>query len=456
MAEDRAVITYENAVWARIDQPKLIDNYLRYRYEWWVQGQWRKEKKEARMPLVDKRGRFLAGFVPRAKGYLEKRGLAVYVTSDNMVWPDIALGSLKGVEYRDDQKRALVELLVGRRGMYQAPTGSGKTVLIAGLVASVAAPALVIVHTTALLTQTVAELGRWNEKVGVMGAGEERPERVTVAMRQTLAARIREGRLNGDFSNRWGLVVVDEGHHVNSLRGDYAEILRRVNAPVRMGFTATLPKDEAAAMAAEGLLGPVIGRTSYAELEVADVLAKPRIKFYRVPENPKLREVRGSYQQVYDAVVVQNRRRNLLIIEKALEQLEAGKSVLILVERIGHGETLMELLELRAPGVFTFLQGSTGEDEREGEKRAFELKERMGVVATRVWSEGVNIRSVDVIVNAVGGESEIATIQRAGRGMRRAEGKSEVLIVDFIDSNHRFMADHSLKRICTYSEVGWL
>jgi superfamily II DNA or RNA helicase len=126
------------------------------------------------------------------------------------------------------------------------------------------------------------------------------------------------------------------------------------------------------------------------------------------------------------------------------------------VERIEHGERLLELLDVKAPGAFTFLQGSTEEDVREGEKKAFELKERMGVVATRVWSEGVNIRSVDVIVNAVGGVSEIATLQRAGRGMRRVEGKDEVLIVDFLDRNHRWVADHSMSRICTYSEAGWM
>lgn len=453
---DGAIIKFRSPVWARIDRPELIDDYLRYYYEWWEQDRRRKIRREARMRLVDRWGNFLAGFVPRVAEYLEKRGVSVSVEPGLVPALAPRVSELEGITYRDDQRRALVEILAAGRGTYQAPTGSGKTVLIAGLIASVRARSLVIVHTSSLFRQTIDELSRWNGRVGRMGGGEELIEDVTVAMRQTLAARIKAGALNGGFAESWGLVVVDEGHHVNSLKGDYAEILRTIAAPLRVGFTATLPRTEEGTMAMEGLLGPVIGRTSYEELEAAEVLAKPRLKFYRVPENPRLKELRGPYPKVYDEVVVRNRRRNLLIIDKALEQLDAGKSVLILVERIEHGEALMELLEIRAPGTFTFLQGGTSEDVKEGEKKAFELKERMGVIATRVWSEGVNIRSVDVIVNAVGGESEIAAIQRFGRGLRRAEGKDEVLLIDFIDRNHRWMADHSMSRICTYSESGWL
>jgi superfamily II DNA or RNA helicase len=79
------------------------------------------------------------------------------------------------------------------------------------------------------------------------------------------------------------------------------------------------------------------------------------------------------------------------------------------------------------------------------------------VIATRVWSEGINIKSVDVVINAVGGNSELAAIQRFGRGMRITEDKNEVILVDLIDSNsHKWFERHSMERICFYSERGWL
>ncbi len=78
-----------------------------------------------------------------------------------------------------------------------------------------------------------------------------------------------------------------------------------------------------------------------------------------------------------------------------------------------------------------------------------------GVIAIRIWSEGVNIRSIGAVINAAGGESEIASIQVFGRGMRTAEGKKGVILVDFIDLSHEWFRRHSLKRICTYLEAGW-
>ncbi len=42
-------------------------------------------------------------------------------------------------------------------------------------------------------------------------------------------------------------------------------------------------------------------------------------------------------------------------------------------------------------------------------------KKLMGVVCTTAWKEGINIPSLDVIINAAGGKSEIATLQNLGR-----------------------------------------
>lgn len=452
---DVVTITELNPVWAKISHPKLIDGWLRYRKEWWQQGAYHKVRREAMMRLVGNDGIFLAGFISRVMNYLEAKGIVVDLTQ-NIITKALKVGVLEGIVYREDQKRALEEIVLATRGVYEAPTGSGKTLLIAGVIASFDLDTLVIVHTTSLFKQTVEELSQWNAKVGRLGAGEDRVEKVTVAMRQTLARGIDNGIFGEAFLQRWGAVIVDEGHHVSSMTGDYATILRGIKAPVRLAFTATVPKAEEAKMALEGLIGPMIGKTSYKELEEVDVLAKPRLKFYRVPENIKYEKEKGGYGQVYQVVVVKNRRRNMLIVEKATEQVKLGRTVLILVEKIEHGEELMELLSIASPGMFVFLHGNTSEEQRAEEKRAFSDKVRKGVVATRIWAEGVNIRSVDVVVNAVGGDSEIGAIQRFGRGMRKADGKDEVLLIDFIDWNHRYVMKHTLKRICYYSEAGWM
>ncbi|MBU1621829.1 MAG: DEAD/DEAH box helicase family protein, partial [Gammaproteobacteria bacterium] len=124
-----------------------------------------------------------------------------------------------------------------------------------------------------------------------------------------------------------GNLVVDECHHVSKLSGHYTKILEYILAPVRLGLTATKNRSEEGIAAVKGLLGPEIGKTSYLELQEGGHLAKPKIKLYRVPEmsSARKRKLRGKYPEVYQEGIVDNRKRNMLIVNKASEQIEAGK-----------------------------------------------------------------------------------------------------------------------------------
>ena len=91
------------------------------------------------------------------------------------------------------------------------------------------------------------------------------------------------------------------------------------------------------------------------------------------------------------------------------------------------------------------------------ETKAFKEGKRQGVIASRIWGEGLNIKRINVVINCVGGKSEIASIQRFGRGLRSDKGKVDVLLVDFLDANnHVYFLRHSMERLCFYSDVGWL
>jgi superfamily II DNA or RNA helicase len=448
------VLKVEN-VWTETNEPDELKPLIGYTQEWWTQYGFRKKKQTRVVSLVSKKGFFLSGFVPRIERYLEKKHIEYKrkIVVSSPVKP--ITPHLQGIRFREDQKYALQMILAARRGVWQAPTGSGKTLLIAGILSAYPDhTAIVVVHTKSLFRQTIEEMQRFFSKhdVGYIGAGEKKQGRILIAMRQTLARHMENDMSVLDSY----IVIIDEAHHVSTFKGEYAKILSSISAPVRIGFTATVPKTEEAAMAIEGFLGPKIGETKYKTLEEKEVLAKPKIKLYKVPESDKYKNLKGGYSEVYNQGIVLNRKRNVMIIKTAYEQIKKGKSVLVMVEKVNHGHELMALFDLKCPGVFVFVRGETKTDVREEHKRSFLGKERRGVIATRVWSEGVNIPTIDVVINAVGGESEIATIQRFGRGMRKAEKKNKVLLIDFIDTNHFWFQKHSLSRVCYYSEWGWL
>ena len=96
-----------------------------------------------------------------------------------------------------------------------APPGAGKTVTACAVVAHHQQPTLVLVDRRPLLAQWHERLGEHlglDEEIGVIGGGKDRPGRlVDVAMIQSLARRERADDLFG----RYGLVVVDECHHLS-------------------------------------------------------------------------------------------------------------------------------------------------------------------------------------------------------------------------------------------------
>ncbi len=453
-----------DAVYSQISDWKAIKDFLGYRAEYWRKGRYRKERHEYFRSLVKKDGLFYSGFLPRIRKHLKDKGVGYHIGESEGVAMD-AQPEVSGIEFRKDQLDALSTMRMGR-GVWQAPTGSGKTILIAGLLSMSSWRALVVVHTETLFKQTIEELERfWPDEVGRLGCGMDDAGDITVGMVQTLS------RGNGDLSS-YGMVIVDEAHHVSKFGGMYDKVLSRMDgAHLRYGFTATLPEKEEAKLAMEGLIGPVLGKTTQEELREGDVrgaqavLAKPRMRMLWVPESnlkeriEKLRreEKRSiTYKDVYELGIVFNRKRNDLIVREAKRLLGMGLTVLIMVERIEHGHELLKMAETVVPGEFVFLHGNTPTEIKEEEKRLFMGKERKGVIATRIWSEGVNIRSMGAVINAVGGLSEIGVLQRFGRGLRTDEGKKEVWLIDLLDTNHVYFQRHSMKRLCIYFEMNWI
>jgi superfamily II DNA or RNA helicase len=136
------------------------------------------------------------------------------------------------------------------------PTGSGKTIVALGAIAALATSTLVLVPTRVLLDQWARALAAvWPHPVGRLGDGEHVTCPITVA---TYASAVTWVPRVGD---QFGLLVVDEAHHVGAWCP--SEVLEMLVAPARLGLTATPP-----AGPTEWALARHIGPTVYA-LDIA-------------------------------------------------------------------------------------------------------------------------------------------------------------------------------------------
>jgi superfamily II DNA or RNA helicase len=147
------------------------------------------------------------------------------------------------------------------RGVIVLPTGAGKTVVALMAAARLGLRTLVVAPTIELLHQWRAalseRLGYPLEEVGIVGGGKRTVRDLTVITYDSAAMPHR--RLDG-----FGLLIVDEVHHLPARA--YRSIAGKVNAPFRLGLSATPERSDDGHEALDHLVGPIVYRKSAAEL----------------------------------------------------------------------------------------------------------------------------------------------------------------------------------------------
>ena len=247
-------------------------------------------------------------------------------------------------------------------------------------------------------------------------------------------------------------VLVHNCHHLSGEDTVYFKTLITMTAPMRIGVTATLPTKKESLLVMEGLLGEILGETTLSEGIEKDFLSIPSVKLIKVGYNNDVKDL-YKYNDIYDIVITNSRNRNRIIINEIKKLNEQGKSTLTFVTKIEHGDNLMAVAENSCLPI-TFVQGSTEGDIREYLRNLLHEKKIMNILATTVFTEGVNIPSIDCIILAGGGKSELRLLQTIGRGLRRTKDKQKVLIIDFVDSA-KYISEHFCERLNVYLEKGW-
>ena len=405
--------------------------------------------------LKSQGGLFFTGLVPRAVDFLRSKKYEVKVIDQS---EKIKATNLPTIKIPADKKKnwdvqlpAIKTFLKTGRGVILAPTGIGKTVIASAVISCYKNKrTLFLVHTKTLVRQTAKEFMRFLDlkDICLIGEGQKKISgNIVVGTIQTFS------KLDPEiYIDYFDIVIVDEVHHFSS---DYEKTVASIMAPVRLGLTATMPKENPQRMLTiEGLIGPVDSEITVQDGVESALLAKPKIKLLKTNYRSDIRELR-KYPDVYNAGIVENKERNQQIAQVTQTYLKLKLTVLIIVTNIEHGKNIqkeLNRLKLDAP----FIQGSTKSDEREELRNRFDKKLDKVVIASVVWKEGVNIPSLGVIINAAGGKSEIPTLQAVGRGLRRTKDKDEIIVVDFFDPSHPMLISHFGHRITTYMTQNWM
>lgn len=438
---------------------KILFPCLSFESVYWVQGPHKKTPKKYTKNVFSFQGkthwRFYTGLLPRVKQWCKTNNIPLEIIGEEIKLKPQSEPQLLGVTFRPDQLKLIDAACRYCRGVIQAPTGVGKTIIQLGVLSCYPkARALILAHTTSIVDQTFRELGKFGFKSSEMfGGGIEiaKPtKQITVSTMQSFI------KLDPKhYLDYYDLILIDEAHHVQGIDSTYKIILSQTLAPIRLGFTATVRTNPEAVLVSEGLLGPVIGKTTITEAAELNILAKPKIKFIKAKCSMDILDLR-KYQDVYNFGIIENPLRNRQIAKIVEEFYQGGRSILIFVTQIHHGELIADEIYKHLNIKVPFVQGEMPQPERSKIQKALIQKKLKICIATTSWMEGVNIQNLDVVILTSAGKSEIQTLQRIGRGLRKTDDKDNVIIVDFLDLSHFHLIRQLGERLAIYSDAGWL
>ena len=358
---------------------------------------------------------------------------------------------LPDIKFEPYQHKILAKVGRKKTGIIVSPTGSGKSIVIGGIVNKLRVPETIIVTPTKdIFNQLLTNFHKWfpDKVIGEMGDGKKTMGDITISLFQTL----RDINLN---KSKAQLVIVDEAHRISN---SHLKILSKLRwANYRYGVTATPHEEKHFEKWARmiGCIGPIIYEAQETEVKVRVV----PVEIYMVHFHTTKKH--APYQKCLREDVLFNTKRNkkLLTAAKALS-LDRDKNCLFLIDEVQQGIRIAKLADQMGLQ-YEFAHGNNSKDKNEQIKENLNNGITKLVIATQVFGLGTDIPNVDCVVLGSVRKSYIDTIQKIGRGRRRTKDKNKLIVIDSIDrvtGRNKFCEyfyGYSMERINHYKSKNW-
>lgn len=354
-------------------------------------------------------------------------------------------------QLRPDQQSAVAEMLSHDVGVLCAPTAFGKTVIAAAMIASRGVNTLVLVHRMELLKQWQERLRAFlcldKGAIGTIGGGKARPTgKIDIAVMQSLS---RQGEVN-PLVERYGHVIVDECHHVGAVSFD--AILKRTKAKYVLGLTATPIRRDGQQPIIFMQCGPIRHTAAKSAGAPHDLEVAPYSLHACIDLSPE-----AGIQDVFRHLA-NDQGRTAAIVSEIGRTFSQGRKVLVLTERTDHLEAISAALDGEIPQLFV-LHGRMSRKQRAALIEKLEAlpseAPRVLLATGRLVGEGFDHPPLDTLVLAMPVSWKGTLQQYAGRLHREHATKTDVRIIDFVDTGHPALLRMWDKRRRGYKAMGY-
>lgn len=434
------------------DNPKVLNAFWD-KYGYFVDGykyvpSYRSHKWDGKKRYFTKNGQFRSGLLPRIIKDLEAIGCSNPKIKYDLppIPADKKLLPVETYEYRDYQEEAILECISRKRLIVESPVGSGKTLIMAGLVKSLGEKTVILFGEKGILNQTY----EFFKSCGIKSLGVNSGEGYIYGDVMLSTVQSIDKILDTHLMQAKALIV-DEVHQF--CKGDMriAAIEAFPNAVYRVGFTATVQSEKSdvhGRLTLEGAFGEVYSTRSISDLIADGKLAKPIIQI--VEYSPKIIDESLSYIDQYSQHIINSKERNDMIVSiaKSIQNNIPGSKTLILVKNLEH----LEELKGSIPNCVS-VEGKDSLDDRYSIiKKFIKSKDPICLIGTNVMQTGISINEITHMINARGLKGEIPTVQGLGRGIRKSDTKTQMYFYDFFDKVP-YLDSHSESRIEHYTNL---
>lgn len=356
------------------------------------------------------------------------------------------LGAIK-----KEQTKATKVMCEHDTGILHAPTAFGKTVTAIRIITKRKSNTLILTHSKQLLEQWQERLKSFltGVEIGVIGGGKKKPSgEIDVATYQSFINR-KENTIEPTI-REYGQVIVDECHHISA--ANFTLVLNEVNAKYVLGLTATPYRQDGLQKIMFMLAGPIrhkvsVSKTqSYSQtVQVIQLGHLPPIELTDPDKRPHISDV---YKWLTNS-----ESRNETIVNDVKQAIDSNQNPLVLTERRDHAQLLHQLLVDKGFDALLLIGAMKAKDRVNISKR---LDDSQVIIATgKFIGEGFDLPKLDALFLAMPIAWKGTLSQYAGRIHREYEGKQEVTIFDYVDTNLPMLARMFKKREKGYKNMGY-
>lgn len=376
-------------------------------------------------------------------------------------------GGGKPVTVRDYQLNGIHTALDKKRGVLQAATGSGKSMILYSFCRYLTdvkeKRVLIIVPTISLTSQMKGDFADYSsnttwsadENVHLITAGvtKDTSKSIVISTFQSIYKQPAE------WFNSFGAIFCDEGHKINS--ATIAAIYEKATTvEYKLACTGTVHDTKCHILVMQGLTGPIYDIASTKKLIDNGQLVPLDIKALVLDYNATVCKAMSKVE--YDdeiKFIASNLRRNSLISKLAVN---AKGTTLVLYRFVDiQGKPLYnKISQLAGERPVHFINGNVKGQVREEIRSTSNQTDSIIVASFAVFAAGVNLPAIENIIFAHPFKSKITGLQSIGRGLRLKEGKVKCVLYDIADNmGHRKNINNTYRhfgeRLKMYTQAGF-